>query len=114
MYFSILITPMAQTKKQRDYNPFLESFPQKGLFYLELAQSIMGFFNVSSATASRVIKDMLHKGLISLNNRTYQLSSLSNDKGYDDSDSSDSNDSNDSNNDFDDEPNHVTDDDFFD
>jgi len=106
--------PMAQTKKQRDYNPFLAELPSKGLYYNELAQSIMGFFNVSSATASRVIKDMLNKGLLTLIGRTYQLSSLSNDKGYDDSDSSDSNDSNDSNNDFDDEPNHVTDDDLFD
>jgi archaellum biogenesis ATPase FlaH len=100
--------PLVQAKKQRDYNPFLAALPSKGLYFNELAQSIMGFFNVSSATASRVIKDMLHKGLITLNNRTYQLSSLSNDEEYDDSDS------NDSENDYDDEPNHVTDDDLFD
>jgi hypothetical protein len=100
--------PLVQAKKQRDYNPFLAALPSKGLYFNELAQSIMGFFDVSSATASRVIKDMLHKGLITLNNRTYQLSSLSNDEEYDDSDS------NDSDNDYDDEPNHVTDDDLFD
>ena len=63
---------------------------------------------VSSATAGRVVKDMVSKGHIVLNGRIYLLSSLSNLRGKDDSDS------NDSDNDYDDEPNHVTDDDLFD
>jgi hypothetical protein len=105
-------TPMVQGKKQRDYSLFLESFPPKGLSFLELSRLIMGYYNVSSATASRVIKEMHQKGLITLVGRTYQLSSLSNDKQYDDSDSNDSDcDENDCD---DDEPGRVSDDDIFD
>ena len=105
-------TPMDQGKKQRDYSLFLELFPPKGLSFLELSRLIMGYYNVSSATASRVIKDMHQKGLITLIGRTYQLSSLSNDKEYDDSDSNDSDcDENDCD---DDEPGRVSDDHIFD
>ncbi len=100
--------PSTSLKKERNYQDFLNSYPRPGFYYLELTKAIMDFYGVSSATAGRVVKDMVSKGHIVLNGRIYLLSSLSNLRGKDDSDS------NDSDNDYDDEPNHVTDDDLFD